>query len=326
MKTTNAFSKLTRNGWKIEKRSQFYFKATKDESYIFLHVTSADEVTEVRYGKEGHAAKVALNLTAAMKLLGDVPARKYDSESRGSMIPIPANICRQFVDFDTGGRPTSAFPSHYLKSLNVRTKSQVDDLFSETFKQELAPRKRHSYSRQTFRELIDRKRGLMWSQLVKLFEAENPDLPPLRIVRITTKVPGYEEFERNYGWQTPTVKQAVAGVFSTSPEDACRTVRLMLGEFARVDGGEIVAIGPHEEAFDAFQKTYAVSAQDQEICNLKKAQDAVKQAELTLETTKRLVEMQEKKIETAQFIDSIAMLSSMNSSDRLDFGNVQDKQ
>ena len=320
MKFTSAVSKLERNGWKIERRNHSPSKATKDSFYILLYTDPlCEEVEEVRYGMDGRAAKKALNLTAAMKLIGDIPTKKYETNPYAIKVPSPQNICRQFVDFEDSIRSLTAFPAHYLKSLNISCKKEVYDLFDETFKNELAPRKRYSHTRDKLIDLISKKKDLMWNALVDLFVQENPNVQPLRLVEIKTKVLGFDDINTGYGYMNVNVQRAIAGIFSFSKEDACRTVRLMLGDFAVVTGGDVVAIGPHNKAFEAFSKIYAVSAQAQELLNLKSAQNDYLRKEAELKKAKRYIEMQEKKIETAQFIDSIAMLSSMNSSDALNF-------
>lgn len=321
MKLNNANSKLLRNGWKVEQVTTFKWRATKGDNYIHFSTSSDDEVSSIYYGKEGRSAKQSVNLTAALKLLGDVPVRKYGSESQ-DRTPTRENICKQFVEFDTNIRPISKFPKEYLRGLKVTSKAQLEVLFREVFAKEYASRKRYNYARERQQRNLENKREELWHLIVNDF-SENSGLNPLRLVRIKTKVPEFDDLDKGYGWQTPQVTAAVAGVFESSAESACRTVKLMLGEFAKVEGGEVVAIGPHNEAFAAFQQTYAVSAQATETQNMQRAQSLIKQAEDALNAARRMAEMQRKKIEVASFIDSIAMLSSVGSTDALSEANEE---
>lgn len=309
MKLSSALSKLRTSGYKVDNNATSAhgdFVATKDSKQIkfSLHV---DGVTldEIRYSDGTLKLKKVHNLTQALRKLGDLVCPVRNTEVVGSGRTTSKSLIRRFVE------EKELSPSQ-LTSLNIKTFRQLIEQFEETFKTVYRSSKRYSYRKERMQRQLNSAKFELWEALVKNFMSQ-PSALPLRLVEISTKVPGFEDAKDAWGSRIRTEVRTKAPVFAKTSDEARMIVQSIMGDLATVGNAEIVAITSQEEAMEIYRTNLETSGRKEEERSFVEAQNRLREAEKSLEIAKMNVELGKKKIELITFIENFSTVATISS-------------
>lgn len=309
MKLSSALSKLRSSGYKVDNSStsaQGEFVATKDSKQIkfSLHI---DGVTldEIRYSDGTLKLKKAYNLTQALRKLGDISCSARSIETVGSGRTTTKSLIKRFVE-------EKQLSAAQLTSLNTKTFRQLTEQFEKTFEPVYRSSKRYSYRKERMQRQLNSAKFELWEALVKNFVSQ-PGALPLRLVEISTKVPGFEDAKDAWGSRIRTEVRTKAPVFAKTSDEARMIVQSIMGDLATVGNAEIVAITSQEEAMEIYRANLETSGRKEEERNFVEAQNRLREAERSLEIAKMNVELGKKKIELITFIENFSTMATISS-------------
>ena len=273
--------------------------AQRDNCQIeFIHNISRDVVHTIRLHSAGSLIWKAPSLTAALRESGFLHHKVSQTMT----------CARLFKRFNAG-----LIIDHKVL-LNAKFVSQADvkaamELAEPRYKRlKISPRFRTRQRAFSYDAAVER----MWKCIINI-AATTYDQPPLRSVKVSTKVEmshAESVVLRNAG-----VNGNITGtmlIFAHTDEQACASVRTMLGGMSDVTGTEVVAVGPNEESMRSVRENFEREmAVQQVIRDQAGIEIAIKRAEQSLVQLKQSQEFLKKKMDIANFIDGVTNMVSM---------------
>lgn len=312
MKLKSAISKLEKCGYKVQQSQShsYLYDAKKGNSTIRLRTELdplyATEILEsVFFSRDDGRFLKCENLTKALKVLGEVPAKSAESMSKLSR--------EELIKIYVESGPESLTVAQ-IQSLNIRSLEQLSEIFSSLFKKQLASSRRYSSRRHNMQKLIERRKGELWQSMIEIFLGSNPDAMPLRRVEIVAQVEGAAVTRDYWGSIIKPEVRAVTPVFARSAEGARATVKALLGEFAQVQDLGVSVIGPAEDALEMYAIYKGIpGAQEAQKKEVEQAHRNINEVKERLAKAQSALELAEKKLELAKFLDGFATLATMSS-------------
>lgn len=300
-----ATKKLKRHGYQVIVTTEaYYYKryiATKNENSIsFTIENDSPNIKDVfiRTAKQGN--RRVSSIASALREAGDV-ARK-----------IPANetldqLRRRLLLRCGAGL---ALTDDEILSLNLYTRSQVFQAMNTVFPMMDAYVRRETYKGRQKRDRLRSRTNDLWDRIKDAYVKARPDQAPLRRLQVQATVDPIQGQKISRGYVTDIVTGEMP-IFAWDSREAINTVKMMLGEFATAQDFGIVAVGPREEALQAFESEVRHSATNTVKEEIRRVERDIERAMEQLANYKTNLEFAMKKLEVAGFIDGVGNMVSM---------------
>jgi hypothetical protein len=302
VKLKTAINKLNKHGYIVtpENVTDTHFVARKtvgllEKKITFMHLVETDRILRIRTfnNSDEYSPRLFNNLTQALVKNGDITkVVKVSSLKQVRKILLTSWI--RYTNLSTDE----------LVSMQLFSVAQVRDAMAVVF----PVLKRAMFQRMTRkmthrRDMLEQKTFLLWESIRTAFATKFPNQQPLREVYVSHTMPDASTKQRR------NVSRHMA-VFANSATDASNALKMMLGEFVTCADRGIVAVGSKADALAAYtQKADASSSVKEE---QRKVEQEIKAYEDAIALLKSDMMFLEKKMEVAQFIDSVTNMHIMS--------------
>lgn len=273
--------------------------AQRDNCQIeFIHNIGRDIVHTIRLHTTGSNVWKAPSLTAALRESGFLHHKTSQTMTRSSLF----KRFKEGLSIDN----KTLLNAKFVSQADVQT--AMESAVPQYKRLKMSPRYRTRQRTYGYDAAVER----MWKCIVSIATTAY-DQPPLRSVKVSTKV---EMSHVDVAvLRAAGVSSSITGtmlIFAHTDEQACSSVRTMLGGMSDITGTEVVAVGPNEESMrstrENFEREMAVQQVVRERTNI---ENAIKRMEQSLVQLKQSQEFLKKKMDIANFIDGVTNMVSM---------------
>lgn len=297
MKIRNAVSKLNKCGYICSQRQgEFHHIVTgikdKNKIVMYYHDDQGQQLEYVEYNGL-HGNKKVINLTQALKALGEVKPSGNEKIHKGSR-----GIIKSYVK-------NGVLPIGWMKELNVQTESQIEELGDEIFKVELRSRKRYSYKASRMIDSIRKKFKNLWEAYVNEFVKEGGI--PIHSVTIKAPIDSADVIRDRWGGfvKNEAVIENIP-VFSSSREGALSYVSSIIGPMGTVDYNGVKVIDFDRNAsLNKFFEIFPRRGDQTETQRIVEIEKRIADHTSAIENCKKEIKLSTKKIEMIKMIDVI---------------------
>lgn len=318
MQISSAINKLQQRYWKVQKKNEADYIASKGDKNIRMRIeysystgSYTGEIESIYVDSSTLRSTKVYNVTNALKTLGEIESKPRSvttaksAVSYGSSSKTKEEIVRSF--WLTSDR--SSFSKDDIWSLQITSEEEIASIFDSAFSKELAPRKRSNYRHDEMVRKIRKAQSELWKYAIREFQVRCPETPMLRKVTVTTNIPDYEDLQTNNYYYNSYEKPQIKGtthVFAFTENEAVGIVKAIMGDFAEVSDNGVIMIGEPKKILPKVQAlNNDCSPVKEELINLDRAKlnhaNRLKEYEKAL----RFKELSEKKVEFATFLENL---------------------